>query len=118
VAKTNLETVNREPCAANVSIPVLRDSRIAVPNDVSCALSTKNHHTKGNHKNMDLNAYVLAMAIGRVARLEENSQTVPEPEFKPFDLRYLKCLPVNSYQPRHIGRQRKAQNNASEALPA
>ena len=67
---------------------------------------------------MDLNAYLVAMAIGRVAIHEKNGQTVPEPEFKPFDLRYLRRLPVKTYQPRHIGRQRKVQNNASEALPA
>ena len=67
---------------------------------------------------MDLNAYVLAMAITCVPRHQRNRQTVPEPEFKPFDLRYLSDLAVNVSQPRHIGRQRKAQKNVSEALPA
>ena len=67
---------------------------------------------------MDLNAYVLAMAIVAAPRHQRNQQTVPESEFTPFDLRYLRDLPVNSSQPRHIGRQGKAQNNVSEALPA
>ena len=66
---------------------------------------------------MDLNAYVLAMAIAGVPRYQKNRQTVPEPEFKPFDLRYLRGLPMNTAQPRHIGRQGEAQNNVSEALP-
>jgi hypothetical protein len=35
---------------------------------------------------MDLNAYVLAMAIASVPRHKKNRQTIPEPEFKPFDL--------------------------------
>jgi hypothetical protein len=60
---------------------------------------------------MDLNAYVLAMAITSLPRQQKNRNTVPEPEFKPFDLRYLKDLPVNTSRPRHIGRQGKAQTN-------
>jgi len=67
---------------------------------------------------MDLNAYVLAMAIVAAPRHQRNRQTVSEPELAPFNLRYLRDLPVNSSQPRHIGRQGKAQNNVSEALPA
>jgi hypothetical protein len=67
---------------------------------------------------MDLNAYVLAMAIAGVPTHKKNQQTVPEPELKPFDLRYLRDLPANTNQPRHIGRQKKTQNNVSEALPA
>jgi hypothetical protein len=67
---------------------------------------------------MDLYAYVWAMAIAGVPRHQKNRQTVPEPEFKPFDLRYLRGLPVNTSRPRHIGRQGKAQTNVSEALPA
>ena len=67
---------------------------------------------------MDLNAYVLAMAISDAPRHQRNRQTVPEPEFTPFDLRYLRDLPVNTSQPRQTGRQGKAQNNVSEALPA
>jgi hypothetical protein len=67
---------------------------------------------------MDLYAYVWAMAIAGVPRHQKNRQTVPEPEFKPFDLRYLRGLPVNTSRPRHIGRQGKAQNNVSEALVA
>lgn len=67
---------------------------------------------------MDLNAYVLAMAIVAVPRHQKNRQTLAEPEFKPFDLRYLRDLPVNNSQPRHISRRGKAQNNVSEALPA
>jgi len=87
-----------------------------VPNGVSCVPPTKNHYTKRNNKNMDPNAYVLAMAIAGVPRHQKNRQTVPEPEFKPFDLRYLRGLPANTSQPRHIGRQGKTQNNVSEAL--
>ena len=64
---------------------------------------------------MYLNAYVLAMAIVSLPRHQKNSQTVAEPEFKPFDLRYLTGLPVNTSQPRHY--QGKAQNSASEVLP-
>jgi hypothetical protein len=67
---------------------------------------------------MDLNAYVLAMAIAAAARNRRNHQRVHEPEFHPFDLRYLSNLPVNVSQPRHIGRQGKAHKNVSEALPA
>jgi hypothetical protein len=67
---------------------------------------------------MDLNTYVLAMAIVDAPRHQRKRQTVPEPEFNPFDLRYLRDLPVNTSQPRHIGRQGKPQNNASEALAA
>ena len=98
-------------------MPVLTDSRIAVPNSVSSVLSTKTNSTK-KHKNMNLNAYVLAMAIVNPPRHHRNRQTVPESEFTPFDLRYLRDLPVNSSQPRHGGRQKKARNNVSEALPA
>jgi hypothetical protein len=67
---------------------------------------------------MDLNAYVLAMAIIDAPRHQRNRQTVPEPEFTPSDLRYLRDLPVNTSQPRQIAPQGKAQNNVSEALPA
>ena len=69
-------------------------------------------------QNMDLNAYVLAMAIVAAPRHQKNRQTVPEPEFKPFDLRYLGSLPMNTSQPRHIGRKGRRQNNESEALLA
>jgi hypothetical protein len=100
----------------NAALPVLRDSRIAVPNGVSCVPPTKKPQYEKKHKNMDLNAYVLAMAIAGVPRHRKNRQTVPKPEFKPLDLRYLRGLPVNTTQPRHIGRQEKAQNNVSEAL--
>ena len=49
VAKTNPGTVkvNREQ---RTRYPVLRDSRIAVPNGVSCVPPTKNHYTKRNTK--------------------------------------------------------------------
>ena len=67
---------------------------------------------------MDLNAYVLAMAIATAPRHQRNQQMVPESEFTPFDLSYLRDLLVNSSQPRHISRQEKGQNNVSEALPA
>jgi hypothetical protein len=67
---------------------------------------------------MDLNAYVLAVAIATAPRHQRNQQMVPESEFTPFDLSYLRDLLVNSSQPRHISRQEKAQNNVSEALPA
>ena len=67
---------------------------------------------------MDLNAYVLAMAIGPAPKHQRNRQTIPEPEFTPFDFRYLRDLSVNTSQPRHIGHQRKPRNNVSEALPA
>jgi hypothetical protein len=66
---------------------------------------------------MDLNAYVLAMALVDVTRQQRNRQTVPEPEFAPFDLRYLWDLSVNTSQPRHISRQGKTQKYVSEALP-
>ena len=36
-----------------------------------------------NH--MNLNAYVLAMAITGKFKYREEPQVVPEPEFKPFD---------------------------------
>ena len=65
---------------------------------------------------MDLNAYVLAMAIVGAPRHRKNRQTVFETEFKPSDLRYFRGLPVNTTQPQHIGRQGNAQNNLSEAL--
>ena len=67
---------------------------------------------------MDLNAYVLAMALVDVPRRQRNRQTVPEPEFAPFDLHYLWELSVNTSQPRHIGRQGKTEKNVSEALLA
>jgi hypothetical protein len=67
---------------------------------------------------MDLNAYVLAMAIAAAPGHQRNQQTVPEPEFTPFDFRYLRDLPVNTSQLRHIGCQGKPRNNESEALPA
>jgi hypothetical protein len=67
---------------------------------------------------MELNAYGLAIAIVAAARQQRSRQAVPEPEFTQFDFRYLRDLAINSSQPRQIGRQRKAQNNVSEALPA
>ena len=65
---------------------------------------------------MDLNAYVLAMAIAGAPRQLNTRLTVPKPEFRPLHLRYFSGLPVNATQPRHIGRQGKAQNNLSEAI--
>ena len=66
---------------------------------------------------MNLNAYVLAMAItGKFNR--EEPQVVPEPEFKPFDLRYLRSLPVSSNQPRRTGRDGQSPRDVPEALPA
>ena len=67
---------------------------------------------------MDLNAYVLAMAIVATPGHRRKQRIVPESEFTSFNLRYLRDLPVNSSQPRHIRRQGKAQNNVSEAIPA
>jgi hypothetical protein len=42
---------------------------------------------------MDLNAYVLAMALTGVARYQKDQEVVPEPKFESFDLRYLRNLP-------------------------
>jgi hypothetical protein len=67
---------------------------------------------------MDLNAYVLAIAIAAALRHRRNRQSIPEPEFTPFDFRYLRDLPVNNSQPRHISCQKKTRNNVSKALPA
>jgi hypothetical protein len=67
---------------------------------------------------MELNAYVLAMAITGVARLQEDRQAVSEPEFKPLDLGYLRNLAVDSNQPRSSDRNGKSQSDISEALPA
>lgn len=67
---------------------------------------------------MDLNAYVLAMAIVSVPRHKKNRQAIPEPEFEPFDLRDLGGLSANTRQPRQSRRQGKTRNNVSEALPA
>lgn len=67
---------------------------------------------------MDLNAYVLAMAIVAAPRHRRNRQAIPEPEFAPFDLRYLRDLPVNTSQSRQIRCQRKPRQNVSEALLA
>jgi hypothetical protein len=88
------------------------------PTELVACRPRKNQQHEKKHKNMDLNAYVLAMAVAGAPRHQKNRQTVPEPEFKPFDLRYLRGLPVNSSQTRHLGRERKAENNVSEALPA
>jgi hypothetical protein len=35
---------------------------------------------------MDLHSYVLVMALAGGPRHQQNRQTIPEPEFKPFDL--------------------------------
>jgi hypothetical protein len=67
---------------------------------------------------MDLNAYTLAMALTGVARYLKDREVVPEPKFEPFDLRYLRNLPVNSNQPRRPGRNGQSQRDVSEALPA
>ena len=80
--------------------------------------SLNNHYTKRNTKNMDLNAYVLAMAIVSVPRHKKNRQAVPEPEFEPFDIRDLRGLSANTSQPRQSCHQGKTHNNVSEALPA
>ena len=69
-------------------------------------------------KNMDLNAYVLAMAIVSLPRHKKHRQAVPEPEFERFDLRDLRGLSANTSQPRRSCRQGKTRNNVSEALPA
>ena len=69
-----------------------------------------------NH--MNLNAYVLAMALTGKVTFREEPQIVPEPEFKPFDLRYLRSLPVSSNQPRRTSRDAQSQRDAPEALPA
>ena len=67
---------------------------------------------------MDLNAYVLAMALAGVARYQKDQEVVPEPKFESFDLRYLRNLPVNSNQPRRTGRNGQSPRDVSEALPA
>jgi hypothetical protein len=53
----------------NAALPVLRDSRIAVPNGVSCVLPTKKPQYQRKYRNMDLNGYVLAMAELKLLRL-------------------------------------------------
>ena len=68
--------------------------------------------------NMNLNAYVLAMAITGKFKYREDPQVVPEPEFKPFDLQYLRGLPVSSNQPRRTSRDAQSQRDVPEALPA
>ena len=82
VAKTNPGTVKGDR-EQRTRYPVLRDSRIAVPNGVSCVPPTKKPLYEKKHKNMDLNAYASAMAIAGVPRHKKTRQTVPEPEFKP-----------------------------------
>jgi hypothetical protein len=67
---------------------------------------------------MDLNAYVLAMAIVTLARHYRNRHTVSDSELTPLDLRCLKDLHLNSSEPRKIGREGKAHRNVSAALPA
>jgi hypothetical protein len=65
---------------------------------------------------MDLNAYVLAMAIAGASRQLKTRPTVPKTAFRRLDLRYFSGLPVNATQLRHIWSPAKAQNNLSEAL--
>ena len=67
---------------------------------------------------MDLNAYVLAMAIVAAARHRKNQHTVPEPGLTPFDLTELTAPYVNINQPRHSSHNGKTWNNVSEAVPA
>jgi hypothetical protein len=72
--------------------------------------------TRMNH--MNLNAYVLAMAITGKFTFREEPPAVPEPEFEPFDLRYLGGLPLSSNQPRRTSRDAQSQRDVPEALPA
>ena len=74
------------------------------------------NQTRKNH--MNLNTYVLAMAITGKFPYREEPQVVPETEFKPFDLRYLRSLAVNSDQPRRTSRDAQSQRDVPEALPA
>ena len=67
---------------------------------------------------MDLNAYFLAMTLTGMARYLEKQKVVSESEFKPFDLRHLRSLSVNSSQPRPITRNGESWSNVSEALSA
>jgi hypothetical protein len=62
---------------------------------------------------MELNAYVFAMTLTGVTRYHEDRQVVPEPEFKPFDLRYLRSLPVNANQPRGTARDGEPRRDLS-----
>lgn len=90
------------------------------PSGATCGGSPLLRRTKEpkKTKNMDLNAYVLAMAVSRVASYQEDRQVIPEPEFKPFDLRYLRDLSVNSNQPRQNGRDEQSQRDVCEAIAA
>jgi hypothetical protein len=56
-------------------------------------------------KSMDINAYVFAMPLTGMARYFEKQRAVPEPEFKPFDLRHLRSPSVNSSQQRPVSRR-------------
>jgi hypothetical protein len=65
---------------------------------------------------MDLNDYVLARALIRVAKYQKDREVVPEPKFESFVLRYLRDLPVSSNQPRRIGRNGQSQRDVYEAI--
>ena len=65
---------------------------------------------------MDLNDYVLARALIRVAKYQKDRKVVPEPKFEWFVLRYLRDLPVSSNQPRLISRNGQSQRDVYEAI--
>ena len=67
---------------------------------------------------MDLNAFVLAMAIVTLPRQHRSRHTVSDWELTPLDLRCFKDLHLNSSEPRQIGCEGKANDSVSEPLPA
>ena len=79
-----------------------------------------NSHTKAKgapNNVMDPNIYLNAIVFYRLAQRDQN-KTVPEPEFRRFDLTYLAGAPGKRDHSQDTSRPGVARHNVSDALPA
>jgi hypothetical protein len=67
---------------------------------------------------MDPNIYLNAIVFCRLAQRDQKQQSVPEPEFRRFDLTYLTGAPGKRDHSQKASRSGVTQHNVPDALAA
>jgi hypothetical protein len=67
---------------------------------------------------MDPNIYLNAIVFYGLAQRDQKQKSVPEPEFRRFDLTYLAGAPGKRDHSQDTSRPGVARHNVSDALPA
>ena len=83
-----------------------------------CAWNSQTKAKGAPNNVMNPNIYLNAIVFYRLAQRDQKQKTVPEPEFRRFDLTYLTGAPAKRDHSQNTSRTGEARHDLSDALPA